>query len=306
MNFIVNLYNLLPGGHDPTFRMFWLAVIGYVISMALFFGYWAFKKRIFLKIAFPLMTVAWLLHGAEEWWGSIPYGRPPVGDMYEYLSTLSWIIVGVFLFLAWRYRAYVLGGPMLLASVTIMAIGAIFFVPPGPLIPALQSYWIAIHVTSMVTATALFTCGIIFGVLAQIKSRKDKGSKVIVQSDGNYVERIVPGGASQGEAVCLAPSSALEELSHKFVMFATPIWFFGIMAGSMWAEEAWHSWWSWDPKETTALITGIVYAIYLHARNNMKVTGKVAFGLQVLGFCCMLFTLIAVNIWITGLHSYAT
>jgi cytochrome c-type biogenesis protein CcsB len=103
----------------------------------------------------------------------------------------------------------------------------------------------------------------------------------------------------------LPGADALDRLSYRTVIFAFPIWTFGIIAGAIWADEAWGRYWGWDPKETWAFITWVVYAGYLHARATGGWRGRKAAYIQLIGFATLLFNLVGVNLWITGLHSYA-
>ena len=308
-----------------SFPLFWVAVGIYLAAMVGFFAFWAFRHRRLAIVSSVLMAVGWLIQGISDWSRALALGRPPVGDLYEYSSTFAWLMVAVALFLIWRYRMAVLAGPILLGAVMLMSVGAIMYVPPGPLVPALRSYWISIHVTSMVFSSALFAVAFIVTLMglqrvgayhdlvailtrsgARDKPKPSPAAAILEDSFGRPVSGPSGGASVTGQRSAMLPRAAvLEELSNRFVMLAFPIWWFGIMAGALWAEQAWHSWWSWDPKETTALITGLTYAIYLHVYNFMGIRGRTAAYVQLAGFACLLFTLYAVNLWIAGLHSYA-
>jgi cytochrome c-type biogenesis protein CcsB len=103
----------------------------------------------------------------------------------------------------------------------------------------------------------------------------------------------------------LPDADALDRLSYRTVIFAFPIWTFAVIAGAIWADQAWGRYWGWDPKETWAFITWVVYAGYLHARATGGWRGRKAAYIQLVGFASLLFNLVGVNLWITGLHSYA-
>ena len=103
----------------------------------------------------------------------------------------------------------------------------------------------------------------------------------------------------------LPSSDALDRLAYRIITFAFPVWTFAIIAGAIWADQAWGRYWGWDPKETWSFITWLVYAAFLHARATAGWRGKRAAYIQLFGFGCLMFNLVGVNLWITGLHSYA-
>jgi cytochrome c-type biogenesis protein CcsB len=112
-------------------------------------------------------------------------------------------------------------------------------------------------------------------------------------------------GASAGIMRRLPAPEVLDRLTYRTVMFAFPIWTFGIIAGAIWADQAWGRYWGWDPTETWAFITWVVYACFLHARATAGWRGKKAQIVQLVGFGCLIFNLVGVSLFVTGLHSYA-
>jgi cytochrome c-type biogenesis protein CcsB len=170
----------------------------------------------------------------------------------------------------------------------------------GPLVPALHSYWLVIHVSAMATASGTFAFGFVAAALFLIRER--------------YEARVAAAEAAGSEPVLrfpltLAPrlpkAASLERLAFRVHAFAFPIWTFGVMCGAIWAEHAWGRYWGWDPKETWSFITWLVYASFLHARATAGWRGRRAAFIQLFGFACLMFNLVGVNLWITGLHSYA-
>jgi len=119
--------------------------------------------------------------------------------------------------------------------------------------------------------------------------------------------RLAAGLPSQSAGIMMhLPSPAiLDRLSYRTILFAFPVWTFGIMAGAIWADSAWGRYWGWDPKETWSFITWVVYAGFLHARATAGWRGRKAAYIHLVGFGCLMFNLVGVNLWITGLHSYA-
>jgi cytochrome c-type biogenesis protein CcsB len=178
----------------------------------------------------------------------------------------------------------------------VLALGlcaTVLYTAAGPLVPALHSYWIWIHVTAMTVAIGSYIVAATFTVLYLVADRHAR-------------KRATSPDAGFGAVLDRLPSAdALDRLSYRTVIFAFPIWTFAIIAGAIWADQAWGRYWGWDPKETWAFITWVVYAGYLHARATAGWRGRKAAYIQLVGFATLLFNLIGVNLWITGLHSYA-
>jgi cytochrome c-type biogenesis protein CcsB len=157
----------------------------------------------------------------------------------------------------------------------------------------LQSYWIAIHVTAMIVAIGLFIFGAVVTTMYLLADRSQRRQAAGQPSWSAGILQHLPGAA------------VLDRLSYRSILFAFPVWTFGVMAGAIWADHAWGRYWGWDPKETWSFITWVVYAMFLHARATAGWRGRRAGYIQLAGFACLLFNVIGVNIWITGLHSYA-
>jgi cytochrome c-type biogenesis protein CcsB len=222
--------------------------------------------------------------------------RVPWGNMYEFITAITCAAVIAFLAVLARYRVFSLGLFVMTPVVACLGLAAtVLYTPAGAVVPALQSYWIAIHVTAMVLAIGGFMVAAVMTVLYLVADR------VLAREER-------PGAAEPAINAILRrlPSrDALDRLSYRVVMFAFPVWTFGIIAGAIWADEAWGRYWGWDPKETWSFITWVVYACYLHARATSGWRGRKAAYFQLAGFGCLLFNVVGVNLWITGLHSYA-
>jgi cytochrome c-type biogenesis protein CcsB len=220
--------------------------------------------------------------------------RVPWGDMYEFVTSVTCVAVIFFLALMIRYRAYYLG--LFVMAPILLALGlaeTVIYTPAGQIAVALQSYWLAIHVTAMTLATGTFVVGAALAVVYLLADR--------------YARRVAAGrqSASVGAFRLLPAPEVIDRFAYRTVMFAFPIWTFGIMAGAIWADTAWGRYWGWDPTETWAFITWVVYACFLHARATAGWRGRRAAYIQLVGFGCLLFNLLGVSIFITGLHSYA-
>ncbi len=220
--------------------------------------------------------------------------RIPWGNMYEFITAFTCAAVLAFLVVLVRYRVYSLG--LFVMAPIVIALGlcaTVLYTAEGPLVPALHSYWIAIHVTAMIVAIGSYIVAAVMTVMYLVADR--------------YVQRHGE-GSQEGFGVVLArlPSrEALDRMSYRTVVFAFPVWTFAVIAGAIWADQAWGRYWGWDPKETWSFITWVVYAGYLHARATAGWRGRKAGYIHLVAFVCLMFNLVGVNLWITGLHSYA-
>jgi len=220
--------------------------------------------------------------------------RLPWGDMYEFVTALTCVAVAFFLAAMIRYGAYYLGLFVMVAVVLVLGLAeTVIYTPAGPLVPALQSYWLAIHVTAMTLATGVFFVAAVIGITYLFVDR--------------YARRVAAGRpvGSDGILRRLPGPETLDRLAYRTVVFGFPIWTFGVMAGAIWADRAWGSYWSWDPTETWAFITWVVYACFLHARATAGWRGRRAAYIQLVGFGCVLFNVLVVSLVVPGLHSYA-
>jgi cytochrome c-type biogenesis protein CcsB len=220
--------------------------------------------------------------------------RVPWGNMYEFVTAITCAAVIGFLLMCVRFRIYSVG--LFVLAPVVLALGlcaTVLYTAAGPLVPALHSYWIWIHVTAMTLAIGSFIVAAVLNVLYLVADR--------------YNRRMGPATSTGFGAVLrrLPAADTLDRLSYRTVIFGFPIWTFGIIAGAIWADEAWGRYWGWDPKETWAFITWVVYAGFLHARATSGWRGRKAAYIQLVGFATLLFNLVGVNLWITGLHSYA-
>ena len=247
-----------------------------------------------VRIALLLTTAGLALHLTGVVTRGLAVHRVPWGDMYEFVISVSCVAVLFFLGLMVKYRPYHLGLFFLAPIVIIMGLAqTVIYTPAGPLVPALNSYWLAIHVTAMTLASGTFMVAAVLAVVYLFAER--------------HTRRVAAGLSSRySEVFRLLPSAErLDQIAYRTVVFAFPIWTFGIMAGAIWADEAWGRYWGWDPTETWAFITWVVYACFLHARVTAGWRGRRAASIQLVGFGCLLFNLLGVSLFITGLHSYA-
>jgi cytochrome c-type biogenesis protein CcsB len=250
-------------------------------------GFW-------LRLAFGLTTIGLVLHLAAIVTRGLAEHRVPWGNMYEFIGAFTCMAVLVLVAASVWYRAYYTGLFVLLPVVLALGIDLTWiYTPVGSLVPALQSYWIAIHVTAMIVAIGLFIFGAVVTTLYLLTDRSQR--------------RLAAGQSSWSAGIWehLPVPAFLDRLSYRAVLFGFPVWTFGVMAGAIWADHAWGRYWGWDPKETWSFITWVVYAMFLHARATAGWRGRRAAWIQLAGFTCLMFNVIGVNLWITGLHSYA-
>jgi cytochrome c-type biogenesis protein CcsB len=217
----------------------------------------------------------------------------------------------VFLVLLVRQQVRWLGLFVMLPVVLYLGLaGTVLYAKAGPLVPALNSYWIKIHVVAAITASGAFMVSAVITVLYLLKERWERrtrlslgpGAAAVVEV-GTPTEQPVtrPGGIMPW----LPSSARLDRLAYTTVAFAFPIWTFAIIAGAIWAQQAWSRAWGWDPKETWSFITWLGYAAYLHARATAGWRGRRAAVLSLVGFSCLMVDYYLVNTVISGLHSYA-
>jgi cytochrome c-type biogenesis protein CcsB len=220
--------------------------------------------------------------------------RVPWGDMYEFVTTVTCVAVAFFFTLMVRYRAYRLGMFVLGPVVVLLGLAeTVIYTPAGQLPPALQSYWLAIHVTSITLATGAFVVAAMLAVVYLFADRHAGRAAAGLPTRAGAIFRFLP------------TPKTIDQLAYRTVVFGFPLWTFGIIAGAIWADEAWGRYWGWDPTETWAFITWVVYAGFLHARATAGWRGRRSAYIQLIGFGCLLFNTIVVSILIKGLHSYA-
>ena len=241
------------------------------------------------RIAVALTSLAIGLHAAAILARGVEAGRAPWGNMYEYATGVALAAAVGWLVMTRRQPVRHLGtwvvGAVLLTlglSVTVL------YAPADELVPALNSYWLVIHVAAAIIAGGVFTVGAAASLLYLIRTRADRR-----------------GRPDRGLAAGLPSATALDKLTYSATLFAFPVWTFAVIAGAIWAEDAWGRYWGWDPKETWAFITWVLYAAYLHAGATAGWRGRRAQLLALAGYLSFVFNFFGVNMWITGLHSYA-
>ena len=247
------------------------------------------------RIAIALMIAAAALHGVGVLLRGIAASRVPWANMYEFSITGSFVVVAIFL------CALAIKDIRLIATFvsgfTLLILGsatAVFYVEVKSLMPALQSYWLVIHVTVAILATAFFNIAAALSI-AYILKTANWVQKSKLQLVGT-MRRILE----------LFPSvDKIEKLAYRFNIIGFILWSFTLIAGAIWAERAWHRYWGWDTKEVWTFIIWTIYAGYLHANATRGWTGKRSAWLSLVGFVAILFNFTIVNLFFKGLHVYS-
>ncbi len=355
-----------------------------------------------LRLATGLAVLGVGAHVAHIVTRSLAAGRMPLGNMFEFSSLMALIaVVGSLVVFQWRMKKPEVMGFVLLGTLLTLGLSTFLYTAPGPLMPILDSWWRAIHVTAIVLAAGIFTVAFVFTALylmrdaaerrvAEWQTERAQGSTVgaayagstVDEDRGDVVEDAVPEHTSPDPAftdepeaddsaayaralrraiaqridlggrtvhfpvkiaawtalvaavfslvfqrpsatismplVAIAavtiawwflpslPSAAtLDSLAYRTTAFGFPVWTFAVIAGAIWAEQSWGRYWGWDPKETSAFLTWVAYAGYLHARATHGMRGRKAAWFGIGAFAVLMFTYYVVNLMVVGLHSYA-
>lgn len=244
------------------------------------------------RIGVALTVLGFALNVAGLVARGLAASRVPWGNMYEFAIASTVGVAGVYLLMLRRHRLRWLGLPVTtLVVVTLMLSVLLLQVPAGPLVPALQTYWLYIHVSAAVIATGAFTVGALVCLT------------ILVQSRSSARKAPAP---EQPDGARMPTMEVMEEFAYRVHAFGFAVWTFAaLIAGPIWARYAWGRYWGWDPKEVWAFITWVVYAAYLHARATAGWRGRGASVLALVGFATLVFNFVGINLFGSGLHSYA-
>ncbi len=263
-----------------------LAALLYIIS-------WIFKKAPISNLAtgaivagFIGNTAGIILRWVESY--KLGIGHAPLSNMYESLVFFSWTLAGIYLFIEYRYKRKIFGvfaSPICFLAIAYASLSPDISDRIQPLVPALKSNWLIAHVLTCFLGYAGFAFAFGISIMYLIKGEGEK--------------------SDNGLLSYFPESAVMDELTHQLTMFGFLFLTIGIITGSVWANSAWGTYWSWDPKETWSLITWFIYAALLHARMMRgKKKKKIAY-LSIIGFAAVMFTYFGVN-YLPGLHSYGS
>jgi cytochrome c-type biogenesis protein CcsB len=244
------------------------------------------------------MSLTWLgtlLLGAAIVFRGLSAGRVPIGNMYEFSLAAGFAVSLTYCLMSisrdLRWLGLFISIPVLLDLGLALTV---LYTESAQLVPALNSYWLAIHVTAAVVCIGAFTMGAALS-----------GLYLVAQAAEDRVTAGKAPGRSSAFAQRIPSADRLDLMSYRIHAFMFPIWTFAVIAGAIWAEAAWGRYWGWDPKETWAFITWVIYAAYLHARATAGWRGKKAAYVALAGYGAILFNYFVVNIFVQGLHSYS-
>jgi cytochrome c-type biogenesis protein CcsB len=267
----------------------------YLFTMALYFAYIFFRSKKFGLIIRGFTIVGLLVHTVGlglRWYESyqLGYGHIPLSNMYEALVSMAWCIVLVLILMEQKFKTETMGAfvfPIVSIAMAYASLAPSVRDEIEPLIPALQSNWLTYHVITCFLGYAAFAVS--FGAsIAFLIKKKDAPP------------------STEEDSVTLPALDILDEIIYKGNAVGFLLLGIGIITGAVWANYAWGSYWSWDPKETWSLITWFIYAAFLHARLTRGWRGTRTAVLSIIGFCGVLFTFLGVNYVLSGLHSYAS
>ncbi|MFC8853839.1 c-type cytochrome biogenesis protein CcsB [Streptomyces sp. NA03103] len=255
------------------------------------------KGDLYGRIAISLTVLAFALEAGGVLTRALSVKRAPWGNMYEFNITFTTVAVGVYLaLLLLKKNVRWLGLP--LATTVLLDLGlavTVLYTASDQLVPALHSYWLYIHVSTAIFCGAVFYVGAVGTILYLFKD--------------NFESKLAAGGTPGRFASSvldrLPAAASLDKFAYRVNAAVFPLWTFTIIAGAIWAGDAWGRYWGWDPKETWSFITWVAYACYLHARATAGWKGRKAAYLALVAFACWIFNYYGVNIFVSGKHSYA-
>lgn len=243
----------------------------------------------FGRMGVSLTILAVLLHLGSIVLRGLATTRWPLGNMYEFTSAVCLAAMVAWLVVLQRTSKRTRGlrklGVFVLAPVLILMFlaGTVLYAQAAPVVPALRSYWLAVHVTTVTLASGLFFVPGVASILYLMKRA----------------------GKPAGFTAKLPEADVLDRLAYRVTVVAFPMYTFAVIAGAIWAEAAWGRFWGWDPKETVAFVAWVIYAAYLHARATAGWRHVGAAWINVLGLAAIIFNLFFINMVVAGLHSYA-
>ena len=241
------------------------------------------------RMGAALLVLGVLLQGSAIVLRGLAVHRAPWGNMYEYGMAVTFITVVTWLVVIRKFPVRHLTGFLLLPVVILMFInGTLLYTIAAPVQPALQSYWLVIHVSAAIIGSGVFLVPGVASVLYLFRAAYEKDSAKFTRFASKLPE-----------------ADVLDRIAYRTTIFAFPVFTFGVLCGAVWAESAWGRFWGWDPKETVAFIAWVVYAAYLHSRATAGWRGTRAAVINIVGFAAMIFNLFFVNLVTAGLHSYA-
>lgn len=260
--------------------LFFAALVGYFVASVFQFVGASMKKEALRKIAHIVFLISFVLHTAFMTWRGIEAHRVPLSNQFEFASAFAWaaVVMGFVLYKRLK-QEWVMTVAMPVAFL-VLSYAAFQPMEIKEMMPALRSTWFVLHIGSAAFSYASFAIAGGLGVSYLVQLKKGKS-----ETD--------------------AKMKQIDYMGYRLICLGFLLLTVVIFSGAIWAEQAWSAWWTWDPKETWALITWIFYAIYLHQRLRLKWQGKRMAWLAIIAVILVAFTFVGVNLLLPGLHSYA-
>ncbi|MFD8939698.1 c-type cytochrome biogenesis protein CcsB [Streptomyces sp. NPDC059578] len=254
------------------------------------------KGDLYGRIAIALSFLAFAVHVGGVLTRALSVQRAPWGNMYEFNITFSCVATAVYLgLLVAKKNVRWIGLPLTTSVLLDLGLAVtVLYTESAQLVPALKSYWMWIHVSTAIFCGAVFYVGAVTTVLYLFRD----------SYENKLVSGKTPGTFASSVLSRLPAAATLDKFAYRVNAAVFPLWTFTIIAGAIWAGDAWGRYWGWDPKETWSFITWVAYACYLHARATAGWKGRKAAYLALLAFGCWLFNYYGVNIFVSGKHSY--
>ncbi len=261
---------------------FTLSFAVYIVSALSFFVFLVSSKERVGKFAVNASIIGFVVHTVAMVLRIIESGRLPFSNQFEFANSFTWGIVLCYLVIHFIYKFTAVGAFVMPLAFLMMGYASMQPKVIKPLMPALQSRWLSIHVGSAIISYGSFAVAAGLAVMYLINEKNKDTNKKSHMPDAE---------------IC-------DYLSYRVIAFGYLMLTLVIVTGAIWAKHAWSRYWGWDPKETWSLITWIIYSTYIHLRFNRGWKGKTAAWFAVIGFICVIFTFVGVNVLLPGLHSY--
>jgi cytochrome c-type biogenesis protein CcsB len=316
-----------------------IAISAYIMSTLALFTYFLSRERLPKLIGIPFACIGCVVQFVELVYRYQTSHIWPLTNLYGSLSLFSAMSVAIFIGFSIKFDLWFIGGFVQAIAASFLAYALTWNEGYLPAVPALQSYWIKVHVPLVVSSYAAFMVAMVTSILYLIKYYGEKSlegrefggglraaaaggaplggaMKMQAYADPTVSQRMVGGdlpilatAVAAGDPLALwlasLPSLAkLDIMTYRIVSVGLPLLTVGIITGAWWAKEAWGAYWQWDPKETAALVSWTIYALYMHLHTRNSWRGLRSAWVSVLGFISIIFCYLGVNIWISGLHSY--
>lgn len=284
---------------------FTITFILYILASIGFFVFLASSKDKVGKYAVLTSVLGFIVHTCAMILRIIESKRLPFSNQFEFANSFTWGIVLCYLVIYFIYRFIAVGAFVMPLAFLMMGYASMLPKTIKPLMPALQSRWLTIHVGTAIVSYGSFAVAAGLSVMYLINSYKK--DKIVAIAGTKGIDGDLDNGYNDDKSSSkntLPNEEICDYLSYRVIAFGYLMLTLVIVTGMIWAKSAWARYWGWDPKETWSLITWIIYSTYLHLRFNRGWKGKTAAWFAVIGFVCVIFTFIGVNILLPGIHSY--